>query len=396
MAELSDKELLDALGVEAEQEKKVTHTPREERIIAGFEEIQKFVEENGRLPQHGEENDIFERLYAVRLDQIRKLKECKDLVSEMDYQGLLCGSFEPVDSVPDDIPDEELLEQLGVSPANEDGSITTLRHVKPRAEIRAAEEIAQRTPCRDFDTFKPVFQAVQEDLNEGVRRTIPYKDNAKVNKGDFFILGGQKLIVAELGEEFVNNYDKIDRRLRVIYDNGTESDILLRSLQRGLNKDETSRRITDPSLGPLFSSTQSDDDVASGTIYVLRSKSDLPIVEENRDVLHKIGVTGGGVKQRFANARHDATFLLADVEVVATFELFNINRAKLENLIHRFFAPARLDITINDRFGDPVRPREWFLVPLFIINEVVDKIVDGTIADYSYDPKSVKLIPLEK
>ena len=57
---------------------------------------------------------------------------------------------------------------------------------------------------------------------------------------------------------------------------------------------------------------------------------------------------------------------MADVEIVATYELYNINRTKLENLIHRVFDPARLDIEIKDRFGNPVIPREWFLVPLFV------------------------------
>ena len=139
-----------------------------------------------------------------------------------------------------------------------------------------------------------------------------------------------------------------DARLRVIFDNGTESDLLMRSLQRALHKDEAGRRITDPSAGPLFSDQHLDDNSASGTIYVLRSKSDHPMVAQNRDIVHKIGVTSGRVDRRTANAKLDATFMLADVEVVATYQLFNINRSKLENLIHRIFDPARLNIEIKD------------------------------------------------
>ncbi len=184
-----------------------------------------------------------------------------------------------------------------------------------------------------------------------------------------------------------------DARMRVIFSNGTESDLLLRSMQRALYKDEASRLISDPTAGPLFSGTVEDEeDLASGTIYVLRSKSDHPIVSESRDVVHKIGVTGGSVEKRIANAKQDATFLLADVEVVATYELFNINRTKLENLIHKIFDGARLDIQIKDRFGHPVVPREWFLVPLFAIDEAVEKIKDGTIADYRYDVTEAKLV----
>jgi hypothetical protein len=150
--------------------------------------------------------------------------------------------------------------------------------------------------------------------------------------------------------------------------------------------------ITDPSSGPLFASESEDGDLASGIIYVLRSKSDNPAVVAHRDVLHKIGVTGGDVAKRIANAKLDPTFLLADVEVVATYKLSNINRTKLENIIHRLFDPARLDIEIKDRFGNPVVPREWFLVPVFVIDEAVERIKDGTITEYIYDPKTARLV----
>src|SRR3546814_274709 len=127
------------------------------------------------------------------------------------------------------------------------------------------------------------------------------------------------------------------------------------------SSDLAGRRLTEPSAGPLFGSTWEEDDIASGTIYVLRSLSDHPFVSEHRQLIHKIGVTGGKVETRIANAEKDATYLLAAVEVVATYKLADINRTKLENLFHRIFAPAQLDLTIQDRFGHPVRPREWFL-----------------------------------
>jgi hypothetical protein len=173
--------------------------------------------------------------------------------------------------------------------------------------------------------------------------------------------------------------------------------LLLRSLQRALYKDENGRRITDPVAGPLFAHESQEGenqerDLASGTIYVLRSKSDHPVVAANRDVLHKIGVTGGDVASRVANAKLEPTYLMADVEIVATYELFNVNRTKLENLIHRIFGAAQLNIEIKDRFGNPVVPREWFLVPRFVIDEAVDRIKDGTITGYTYDPQKAELV----
>jgi len=383
MTEMSDQELLEALGVEPESKKKTVLTPREERIISGFEEIQKFVKDNGRLPAHGEDKDIFERLYAMRLEQIRQQRECHSVVLELDHQGLLEAGGVATDVETEEMNDEMLLAQLGVNKTAE-SDVTELRYVQSRAEKRAAEEIASRTPCQDFDQFKPLFDAIQHDLDSGVRATRPYKDYAEIREGDFFILTGQKVYVSLVGEEFITEYDRRDSRLRVIYDNGTESDILLRSLQRALNKDPASRRILEVSAGPLFADGQEVEDLASGTIYVLRSKSDHPLVSENREIVHKIGVTGSSVEKRIANAQNEPTFLLADVEIAATYELFNINRQKLESLLHKFFEPARLEIQITDRFGKPVVPREWFLVPLFIVDDVVDKIRDGTIGEYRY------------
>jgi len=390
-----DDALLAELGIEIEARKATRFTAREERIIAGFEEIQKFVEEKGRLPQHGEDHDIFERLYAVRLDQIRNQQECISLLKEMDHQNLLDGSYKPAMDISDDMDDEELLAQLGVD-ENEENSITNLKHVQSRAEKKAAEEIANRIRCEDFERFKPLFEAVKKDIGTGFRNTIQFKKDAGFTKttiktGQFLIIFGQIAYIAETGETFKAPNGEDDARLRVIYDNGTESNILLRSLIRAMYKDETSRFITDGNSGPLFSGENSEDDLFSGTIYVLRSLSDHPLVKENRNLVHKIGVTGGDVKLRLANAKNDPTFLMADVEIIATYKLANISRTKLEKIIHRFFSPAKLDIEMLDRFGKPVKANEWFLVPIFIIDEMVERIKDGTVSDYYYDPASVVL-----
>lgn len=390
-----DDALLEELGVEVEAKKVASRTPREERIIAGFEEIQRFVEDNGRGPRHGEDRDIFERLYAVRLDRIREQEECCSLVEPLDHQGLLEGSVAIKSIEADDLDDDALLAELGVEAETAD--ITELRHVRSTAEKRAAEEIANRDRCEDFETFKPIFENVQRELKDGTRVTRPFvKDagllKADIKQGDFFVLGGQTVYVAEVGEAFKAPNGETDARLRAVYSNGTESNLLLRSLQRALYKDEAGRRISEPTAGPLFSDDTNEDDQASGTIYVLRSKSDHPTVAAHRDVLHKIGVTSGKVEKRVANAKIDPTFLMADVEIVATYTLFNINRTKLENIIHRVFDTARLDIEIMDRFGKPVVPKEWFLVPRFIVDEAVDRIKDGSIADLKYDPASAALV----
>jgi len=390
MSDLDLNELRDELADFAQPDKKAGRSPKEERVIAGFEEIQRFVEQHGGAPQHGEDRDIFERLYAVRLDRLRAIEDCRAMLAPIDHQGLLEGAETVAASSVDEMDEDELLVELeGAAGASE---ITELRHVRASAEKRAAEEIANRDRCEDFDRFKPLFEQVQQEIESGARQTREFELKAEIRPGSWFIVGGQKAYVAEVGELFTNAQGRTDARLRVIFDNATESNMLMRSLQRALNKDEAGRRITDPIAGPLFSDQEDEGDQASGTIYVLRSKSDHPLVAANRELVHKIGVTNLKVEQRIAGARLQPTFLMADVEVVATYELFNINRSRLENVIHRVFGPARLDIEIVDRFGRPVVPQEWFLVPIFVIDEAVDRIKDGTITRYIYDPQTAQLI----
>ncbi len=391
LTDLSDDELLAELGVSPEPPQTGGRTPREERILAGFEEIQRFFEAQGRAPRHGEGLDIFERLYAVRLDRLRTLPEARELLAGLDVQGLLAEpiGFErpPLET----LDDELLLTELGVGVAGED-DITVLKHVRSHEERRAAEEVANRTVCQDFARFKSLFEQAEKDLQVGLRQTRLFERDASIQTGDFFVLGGQLVYVAEIGETIKAPNGASDARLRVIYSNGTESNLLLRSLQRALYKDEAGRRLTDPSLGPLFSESWEADDMESGTIYVLRSQSNHPFIREHRELIHKIGVTGGKVETRIADAAHDATYLLADVEVVASYKLAAVHRTKLEALFHRLFAPAQLDLTIQDRFGHPVHPREWFLVPLPVIDEAVQRIRDGSITNVVYDPKSARLV----
>lgn len=394
MAEMDDDELLDALGVEVAPLKAASRTPREERIIAGFEDILRFHQAHGRAPQHGEGRDIFERLYAVRLDQLRKLPEAQTLLVGLDSPGLLSGAAAAQVDV-DDLDEDALLAELGLGdePAAPN-DITVLRHVRSHADKRAAEEIANRTKCEDFERFKPLFDKIQRELKSGARKIIALETRSldEIQQGSFFIVGGQVAYVAEEKGEFTTQYDRRDMRLRVIYDNGTESEVLQRSLQRALHRDKVARLITEPDAGPLFGDAPEPDDIETGTIYVLRSLSSHPFVAEHRELIHKIGVTGGKVETRIAGAKKDATYLLADVEVVATYKLHNLNRTRLENIFHRLFGAAQLDLTIDDRFGNPVKPREWFLVPLHVIDEAVERIRNGSVVDVIYDPKSARLV----
>ena len=382
--ELEGDDLLFALGVEVEEPEVGGYTPRQERILAGFDDIVRFRETHGYAPQTGQHLDIFERLYAVRLDQLRKLPEGDlALLRPLDRFVLLPATAVSSER-PEALSDDELLAALSEGSTDDIG---TLVHVQsPEAKRESSNYVAERKKCEDFDLYKTLFEAAQAELAAGRRVAKPFAKDGSIEAGDFFILSGQMVYVASVGESFKAPNGGTNARLAAIYANGIESNLLLWSLQRALYKDENGRRLTTPDLGPLFGNTLEDDDLASGTIYVLESLSTQPEIAALKGHLHKIGVTGGRVEDRIANAERGPTFLLAPVKIVATWKLANIKRFALEQILHRVLGSAQLQMSALGRFGGAVEPREWFVVPLSVINEVMTRIQDGSITEFVYDP----------
>jgi len=371
-------------------------TQQEERVIAGFAEISRFYEEHKCRPQHGAERDIFERLYAVRLDRIRAEPRYCELLTEhgFDKYGLLTGAQETI--LPEDLSDDALLAELGADEAEAEDSITRLVHVRPHNEQNprdVPEEKAVRRPCLNFMQFEPLFAEVKAELQNGARVAKRFEAQL-IEAGNFFILGGQMLYVAEKGKQLETKDSREQAQLRVIFDNGMESNMLLHSVRTALYRDKTGRSISEPSAAalPLFGGEAEEGDRVNGIIYVLESCSPLPEIAAQKGLLHKIGVTGGEVKKRLINAKKDPTFLMAEVRIVREYELVNIHPVKLENMIHRFFSPAQARITIRDRFGEPITPKEWFFAPLPAIDEAVARIKDGTLPDYRYDAATARLV----
>ena len=391
MSEPTDRDLLNALGVDLEIKKNHSLTPAQEHIISDFEEVQRFYEEFKRLPQNQEGRDIFERLYAVRLNQICENEECFSLLKTLDYQDLIStNALKDENITHQNIDDSELLSKLGIDDELKD--ITKLKNVRSSQERRFAEEFANREICENFSSYKSIFQEVIKDIKNGERKILKLKQRPEIKSGMIFILGGQYTYVENVGEIFMQEYGISDARLYLIFDNGTQSRMLMRSFQKALSIDESSRLITEKNLGPLFSNTKTNQDKLTGTIYILRSKSNIPFIEENRNLIHKIGFTTNTIQKRISNAKSDPTFLMADVEAVASYQLYNIKSSKFENLIQKIFRNSKLDITINDRFGNRVKPDEWFLVPLNVIEDAIQKIIDGSITEYIFEPSEGKLI----
>jgi hypothetical protein len=384
-----DDELLKKLGRQVTAKKTPKLSPKEQRVIAGFCEIQDFYDQNGRIPQHDEGNPLFEKILAIRLEKLYQFKEkFSHSLEEIDRNQIfeiLAKDYSSHKAMSDD----EMLLALGAEPRKQ--SLEKLKFVRHSNEISAAESVADRKKCQDFSTFEDLFQKIKADLESGIRKIVKCTNKGEVEIGNFYILYGQILYVADQEEAFIDTEGRNDRRLRIIFDNQTESNMLRRSLQKRLWEDDTSRRIIKPNLGPIFDQTNSDNLSVTGTIYVLRSNSKHPDILKHRNIIHKIGFTTGEIKRRIGNPCTQPSYLLSEVEVVSSYKLLNVNPSKLESLIHKIFENAKLDIELMDRFGKPYKPREWFLVPLSEIKKAIDLIASGEAIGCYYNLETSKI-----
>lgn len=377
---------------------RAVRSPDRERDAQLVAEVNGFFDRTGRVPDPAS-RDHDEMRLGVIWGRLAAKGAAPDL-ADMDKNGLLSGAGytlepEPVepdwrderidDEVPtslDDIFDDDELE---VSEA-----LTTIRNVTPAEDRLVPDHRAEFYPCHDFNRFGEMFEKTQADLEAGERevRPISHNEEVRVDEGSLFIRKGLLTYVAEKAE-MTARAGKRDHRLRIIFSNGTESDPLLSSFRKALADDPTARAIHRHGLGAMDPDWEADRIDLTGTVYVVRSKSSEPQIAEVRNILLKIGVTTQEVRRRVADARNDPTFLLAPVEVVATYDLVNLSWRKVEGLLHRFFDTARpRDLWITDRFGRKVYPREWFYVLPEHVSRAVQAIREGNLHELEYDPES--------
>jgi Meiotically up-regulated gene 113 len=356
----------------------------QQRILDTFVEVNKFIDHHRRKPGDTDKPSVAERALRMKLNGLLNDPTLHDILLPHDRHALLPTALVNQPKTLDEIFEDDLLK----TPQND---IFDLVHVKPAAA--KPDEVAERQVCADFEKFKPLFDQCAGDMEHGKRKAIPFANEQEIGAGEFFILNGVLVYVAEVGETHIRNGKK-NARLRLIFDNGTEGNNLLRSLATELYKDPNGRRVTTTEMGPLFADMPDAGDAQTGMIYVVKSLSVDPEIQKLDGVLHKIGFTSGSMGVRIQNAKDDPTFLMAPVHPVTTYTLYNIDRVRLEHLLHDFFAAARLDIEITDRFGQKVRPREWFLLPPSIIGEAVSRLKDGSIVNYRYDRDSNTLVQI--
>jgi len=390
-----DKETLkkliedDELGLLAVKPKASAEASAADRLQSSFAEITQFVQKNGREPAPNK-SDIKEMILYSRLAGLRQDPQKVEALHQYDELGLL-GEVRQIDSIEDLFNDDD----IGVlNDATED--IFSLKNVPaPKVLANLPEYIAKRKPCQDFHKFEHLFQQCQRELAQGVRKLASFSRATQIDIGQFFVLKGVLVYVASEQEREKQpgaELGKMNDRLRCVFENGTESDMLRRSLAARLYEEDGRRVSEDPSQ--LFQKVNeiSDDDRQTGFVYVLKSLSDKPDIKSLKH-LYKIGFSRGPVEDRIRNAPQEATFLMAPVAIVTAYQCYNFSPQKLEHLLHAFFGSACLQIEIVDTKGQRCQPKEWFIAPLEIVNATVQLLISGEIASYRYNAELQHIEP---
>jgi hypothetical protein len=391
----------DDFGLLDSKAKTATVKTDDDRLTDSFEEINAFFDKNKREPN---KSSMSEYGLMAKLKNFRENEAQKKVLKSYDRHNLL-GYVDPETSgekqTIDDILNDD---ELGLLDSDKDLDIFKFKHT-PKPEERAeADFIAQRKPLKEkeFEKYETLFQKVHKEIKEGKRKIFPFTNIEKnLHVGGFYLMNGILLYLetANLKKEEIEHITskrtRVEGRTRTVFENGTYSNMLYTSLGRGLQ--DNGKLITntyDKIEQDLFVNTGlvKEEDIQSGWIYVLKSKSTNSQIVTIKD-LYKVGFASNSVEERIKNAKHEATYLFAEVQKVATYKVYNRNADKLESLLHRFFANACLDIDLFNEKGQRLNPREWFVVPFEVIEEAIQLILNENIVNYEYDTvlKKIKL-----
>ena len=379
MVEFSLDDILanDPLGLLNEPKAITKALNEDDRLISSFEEINTFVEQNGHEPQKSpnmQERTLYSRLQGIR-ENPEKIKVLKP------YDRLNILQEIEINSI-DDILNNDAFGLLG-----DENDIFTLKHIPKERE--QTDFVAQRRPCKKFDKYEPLFKEVHQDLKNGTRKLSKFNEKF-FEEGSFFILKGMLAYLEKIDDPKKDKFNKLDSRTRIIFENGTESNMLLRSFGKGLYEDGYFVSLQDDRVLDKLSQI-SEEDNKTGYIYILESLSSDTKIASIKN-LYKVGYSTTEVKERIKNAVNEPTYLMAPVKIVSVYETYNMNTQKFEQLIHKFFGKVCLNIDISGDASKRYTPREWFVVSLDIIEKAIELIISGEILHYRYDEKSERLI----
>ena len=362
------KEFSDLLGPGSDKTKSVAQTA-DDRILENYNVVKTFYEKHGRLPEKSK--DFTERSAYSKYSGLISDPNIVASLKEHDTLGLL--KSKEYESLEEAFDDPELAALLTPGPLD-----LSLKHVK---KYEPAEYVARSKKCVDFENYEYLFKKCNEDLKNGRREILPFA-GTKIEHGKFYVVKGMMCYIANVGELTKDKKGNWDGRLHVVFDNKTESDLLLQSLRRSISI-EKGFMITVPDEDTLDPS--SVEDVISGSVYVLRSLIKHDVIQ-SFDHFYKIGFTKDSVGKRIANAEKEPTYLYAPVKLVAEYEVRNARAQGVEKLLHKFFAGANVDIEVNG-----CNPKEWFKVPLDVIDQAINLVISGQIIYYKYNSMNTNI-----
>lgn len=388
-----------------EKKKESSSRTADERLIDSYKEIEEFVRKNNREPKPNtakiSEYQLYSRLKGIREDpkKAAQLKEHDevDLLPNIEVNEPESENYKATKKPEslDDIFEDEDLDLI----SGEDEGLFDFKNVPKEDQRASADFVARRKPCKNFEEYEPLFKKVQKELAEGKRKLAKFKQD-NLRPGEFYVHNGILLYLEKVDfETEVQEFDsgarvRKDGRTRVIFENGTVSNMLYRSLYKQLlqNGKALTRNFKEVNEGFIenFSNITEEDEEA-GYVYVLKSMS----IDEkitSIDNLYKIGYTEKEISERLRNADKKPTYLMAEVEYIAGWKCYNMNTQKFEQLIQNFFGNSCLEVDVFDEKGRRHTPREWFIAPLDVIENAIKLIISGDIVDYKYDPESEAIV----
>lgn len=379
----------------------------DERLIASFEEINKFVENKGEEPKPNlssiSEYQLYSRLKSLREDAVKvaQLKEhdIYNLLPAVEADHISEGSAEyakpkEIASI-DDLLGDDL---LGILDTDTEG-LFDFKHTPKDYERAQADFVARRKPCKDFDKYEHLFKEVQQDLAAGKRKLIDFKQG-NLKEGAYYVHNGILFYLEQINisrrEHYKDDGTRVreDGRTRCIFENGTESNMLKRSVEKILYANgrvvtENMDKINEGFIEEFGAIT--DEDEEAGYIYVLKSKSKDEKIASTQN-LYKIGYSKTEVEERIKNAEKQPTYLMAPVSIVGVWKGYNMNPQKLEQLLHNFFGNSCLNVDVFDDKGKRHTPQEWFIAPLEVIEQAIELIINGKIVNYKFDAESMSIV----
>lgn len=378
----------------------------DERLIASFEEINKFVEQNGEEPKattNTSEFMLYARLKGLRKDvvKVEQLKEYDiyNLLPTVEADQMSEGTAEyakpkEIASI-DDLLGDDL---LGILDTDTEG-LFDFKHTPKDYERAQADFVARRKPCKDFDKYEHLFIEVQKDLAARKRKLIDFKEG-NLNESGFYVHNGILMFLERadiLQEEQVytsGSRVRVDGRTKCVFENGTESNMLYRSLAKILYANgrvvtENIDKVNEGFIEQFGVITEEDEE--AGYIYVLKSKSKDEKIASVQN-LYKIGYSKAEVEERIKNAEKQPTYLMAPVSIVGVWKGYNMNPQKLEQLLHNFFGNSCLNVDVFDDKGKRHTPQEWFIAPLEVIEQAIELIINRKIVNYKFDAHNKNIV----